>query len=128
MFIVSEEDMEAVKTQLRKSGLDEAAIEKKLLEEHSYFLRRVQRRIPNPEMLVERLESVVAAFRDVQDSATGKTLFSGETSKAWDNLKKHAENGCLSDPEGLPLYYSVQGETGAKSDLRCARGSSRLEG
>ena len=48
------------------------------------------------------------------------------TQKELEALKRHAAFGCLSDPEGISLYYKVG--THKKPIYRIVRGTSALEG
>ena len=56
------------------------------------------------------------------------SLFTSQTKKVIDNLLKHVDNGCLSDPLDCPLYF----KTGTDSDnlpiYRCVRGTNDVEG
>lgn len=63
------------------------------------------------------------------DKKTKQPLFRREARDAVQRLRVHVENGCISDPEGIPLYFegSKDAETGSPL-FRCVRGTNALEG
>lgn len=89
----------------------------------------LRRKIPDPEALEEALQQLIEEFQkeSYNDPQTDKPIVTEAVLEQVDNLLKHVRKGCLSDPEGIPLYYQV----GTKNGLpvyRCARGTSDVEG
>ena len=103
-------------------------VNKKELEEYSYFLDRVRRQIPEPGILEARVRAVAAEFGNVEDAARGTQLFTRQTWKALDNLRGHIRRGCLSDSPDINYYYTISQSADGEAVLHCVRGTNRLEG
>ena len=53
------------------------------------------------------LAAVFKTYGPLEDAATGQPLFNKNAWKSAKNLLKNVQMGYLSDPPGIPLYYSV---------------------
>lgn len=54
-------------------------------------------------------------------------LLRKKSMKAVKLLRKHIEAGCLSDPEGVAMYYAVGKTKDGLIDYRCVRGTNDVE-
>jgi hypothetical protein len=124
-FVPSQDDINLIKSVLRKFGMSEDDIKKKAWQ---YFKKRVRRRVPGPKELEREFVRVINLLADLKDAKTEKKLFN---EKAWNLYKstlKHIRTGCLSDVPGL-AYYVQTGEDSMGIPLfTCVRGTSALEG
>ena len=128
IFSVSPEAAEKIKTELRdKRGMSYEEAELYYITNDRHFTSKVERKILDPDTLVEAMEDVRAIFADCIDSETKKPLFSKEVHEEWEALMFHVRKGCLSDKPGVPLYYHAKGKGGKDGPLRCRRGTSQLE-
>ncbi|KAF4723889.1 hypothetical protein FOZ62_022823, partial [Perkinsus olseni] len=137
LFKVNEEDMrlliEAIMVAFGFADPSEAA--NKLKKNPGLLYRFVRRQIPEKQELEARIMSVVDSARNV--------VWEGEMllppgpdgfERCLKNQMHHVRGGCLSDPEGIPLYEEAgivhfQGKKEAPlMSYKCYRGSSQLEG
>ena len=82
------------------------------------FYRRCQRYIPHPDILTSVLITLFECWKNVPcalDPSNGK-LFSAAASHQAQNKLKSAEDGLMSDPPGIPLYYNMGVD---KAGLHC---------
>ena len=92
--------------------------------------RRCQRYIPHPDILTSVLKTLFECWKDVPctlDPSNGK-LFSAAAWHQAQNTLKYAEDGLMSDPPGIPLYYSMGVD---KAGLHCyctVWGANSVEG
>ena len=125
VLVMNPADVEDVAERLRqRRRMPDARTEDLRLFNSSYFSRNCRRYVPPPEQLVARMNVVRETFCDIKDADTSEPLFSDKTRRAFDNLVAHAAEGCMSDPEGVSMYY----KSPTSSSLHCIRGSSALEG
>ena len=76
---------------------------------------------------VSSIQAVVEHFNTVP--CKGRPLFKPEFCVVLRNLLIHVDNGCLSDPEGVPLYEQVPGAFWCDLPvLHCLRGTPGVEG
>jgi len=122
-FCLDSSELDEVRTALQTSKDGSFDIEPDLLRKAHLLHKRLKRVIPAPLKLKERLQAVFAVFRDIRDARKGNVFFSAATEDAIKNLLEHVEKGCLSDAPDSVLYYEDR-----NGRLRCARGSSSLEG
>lgn len=88
--------------------MTEEEVSVKLEKDYDYFLARVRRRIPEPQKLHERLDSIFKIYAEIKDHRTHLPLFSKQAKQAWDNLMSHVKKGCLSDHPDIPLYFETE--------------------
>jgi len=125
LFQFDEDDFLEVSEVLKGLG---TTFDRKWRDDPAWILKRVRRVIPQPEVLVSRLNEVMTIFRDRKDES-GVDLLDAKAKKAFKNLLVHAGRGCLSDLPGIQYYYPL-----AKKDKhgltlwRCIRGTSSVEG
>jgi hypothetical protein len=106
-------------------SLDEA--QRRLMCPSAKLLRNIERLIPSPTILEERLTSVVKFIANVKDHKTGEPLFSKESWKVYRQLMTHIRKGCVSDEKNVNYYYYTTKPNG-RQVLHCCRGTSQLEG
>ncbi|CAM9877649.1 unnamed protein product, partial [Sphacelaria rigidula] len=86
-----------------------------------YFLKHCRRLVPERERLLARFDSVINHFNGVIDSKSGEELLRPKVLAAIKLLRLPISDGCLSDPEGVPLYYTMG------RSRRCVRGTRSTE-
>ncbi|KAI3630953.1 hypothetical protein MIR68_011012, partial [Amoeboaphelidium protococcarum] len=80
--------------------------------------------IPKADVLSDRVDDVVQIFRQ----ADSEFINDGVMKKHLLNMK-HVQEGCLSDPDGVPLYMEIKsGSDDTFKQYKCFRGSSQQEG
>ncbi|CAN0318300.1 unnamed protein product [Laminaria digitata] len=94
----------------------------------TFFLRHCRRLVPERKRLLKRFELVIGQFKRVVDSKSGEELLRPEAAADVELLRKHISNGCLSDPEGVPLYYTTGTNAAGVTTRRCVRGTKSTEG
>ena len=135
IFVFNPESFADVCEKLRSGGWTELDIEDKLFYNPKFFLKRVERFVPPPDILYWRVRSVFVVFGDRKDSKTNVPLFRNK--KMWDqaqNILNDIEMGYYSDPPGVDFYhYIVKDDGTVKTDkygiklLRCTRGTNSVE-
>ena len=93
----------------------------------SYFLQRLRRWIPPPQIFKQRLKWLFSFFRNQRDSKTVKlylALFVGK----WRTLSYMQKKGCLGDVPGVCIYYDMGEDSDGLRKCRCARGTNSSEG
>lgn len=93
----------------------------------TFFLRHCRRLVPNRDRLLKRFNLVIDQFWDVIDAKSGEILLRPKAMEAVNLLRKHIESGCLSDPEGVPLYYTTGKNKAGITTRRCVRGTNSTE-
>lgn len=91
------------------------------------FLRHCRRLVPKRERLLQRFDSVIGQFKGVVDAKSGEELLRPKAMAAVQLLRKHISDGCLSDPEGVPLYYTTGKTAAGITTRRCVRGTNSTE-
>ena len=123
IFIVSSDDLGAIKQVLMSRGLSEEQI-KRLPSSYFVSKGRVRRRIPESDTLSKRVNSVVLFFKQLDP-----TFITPAVLKCHESCMTHLLNGCLSDHPDVQLYFEHEvGNAMLFKKLKCARGSSQLEG
>ncbi|KAI3634588.1 hypothetical protein MIR68_007499 [Amoeboaphelidium protococcarum] len=123
IFICSDDDLAAIKSVLLKRGVNQ---DLQQLLKRSYLVsnNRVRRMIPRADVLSGRVDDVVQIFRQ----ADSEFIHDGVMKKHLLNMK-HVQEGCLSDPDGVPLYMEIKsGSDDTFKQYKCFRGSSQQEG
>lgn len=77
--------------------------------------------------MLERFDSVIEMFRKVVDAKSGEILLRPDAMKAVNLLRQHIKAGCLSDPEGVPLYYTTGQTAAGVTSRRCVRSTNCTE-
>lgn len=93
----------------------------------TFFLRNCRRLVPKRERLLKRFNSVIDQFWDVIDAKSGEILLRPKAMEAVNLLRKHIEADCLSDPNGVALYYPTGKSTAGITTRRCVRGTNSTE-
>jgi hypothetical protein len=65
------------------------------------YCRRV---VPSSDILAERFRRLNQVVGDIKCVKSGKKLYSPDTWRACENLLKHIENNCLSDPDDVAIH------------------------
>ena len=125
IFIVNDQDKENVEQYLNEIGLK---YEDKFKKDPKWILQRVQRKIPMPHLLIQRLESLKKKYsaKDYYDPKYGP-LFNKNVIDAFQTMLKHAEKGCLSDPKRICIYYNIGKDRNGLQLYRCTRGTNEVE-
>ena len=63
--------------------------------------------VPEPDILVANLEKLEIFFKDKRWTSGGVPLLNQNALDELKKLKKHALNGCISDPKHVKMYYSI---------------------
>lgn len=116
-----------VESSLARQGMTPEAIAEYRDKNWTFFLRNCRRLVPDPKRLLERFDSVIEMFRDVVDAKTGEVLLRPKAMHAVKQLRKHIQDGCLSDPEHVPLYYTTGRNAAGITTRRCVRGTNCTE-
>lgn len=112
-----------------KYEMSEEQIEKKMLFDFAWFLRRVKRKVPTPPELESRYMAVYNLFKDAVCTKSGKTLFGTKHGKsAHLSCLKHIRRNCLSDIPFVSYYYPIGEDSDGLTLYKCIRGTSALEG
>jgi hypothetical protein len=61
------------------------------------------------------------------DNKTRAPLFTQAVEDATASMLTHAENGCLSDPEGVTLYFKIRDDGDGLPIFKCIRGTGSVE-
>jgi len=125
MFVVNKEDRAKVEIYLKTEGL---SWDDKLKYHPKWLWRRVRRIIPPPEELYPLLSAVIKLYGPLEDATTGQPLFNAAAWKSAKNLLKLVQQGYLSDPPGIPLYYQIGVDANGLTIWRCCRGTNFTEG
>ena len=134
LFAVSDADVTTVMKELLDSGWKESEVIHLYETNYRYFVRRVRRTIPAPQILLPDLARLVTLYTPTRESPHRgfcphtKTFLLGKdsTMDKLKSLRHHISEGCLSDPENVSLYVNVGSPE--KLRLHCMRGTSPLEG
>ena len=116
-----------VETSLEAQGMTPEEVAEYREKNWTYFLRNCRRLVPERERLLKRFNSVIEQFWDVIDATSGEILLGPKALEAVNLLRKHIEAGCLSDPDGVALYYTVGKNAAGITTRRCVRGTNSTE-
>ena len=125
LFMPDPIEIRALKSALLIEGKTQSEVDELYEINYSWFLRRVTRTIPEPKVLLEHLKLLEKTYARILDHKSNEPLFSKAVWGEWNNLKKHAAYGCLSDDNTVSLYIERRK---ANKLLHCVRGTSALEG
>ncbi|CBJ28935.1 similar to Werner syndrome protein [Ectocarpus siliculosus] len=126
-FIVNQDDIKEVEQALGSKGMTPEAVAEYKDKNWTYFLRNCRRLVPERQRLLERFNSVINQFCNVVDAKSGEVLIRPKAMQAVDQLRKHIESDCLSDPHGVPLYYTTGQNAAGITTRRCVRGTNYTE-
>jgi hypothetical protein len=129
MMIFHQEDLAKVTSVVEKEF--GCSFDDYLAQNPDWVFKRVRRFIPPPKELRERIERVVNEFKRPEyiDPATRKPLLSKDALAQIDNILKHVDHGCVSDPKNVKLYYDTGKFDKYKLRIyRCVRGTNSVEG
>ncbi|KAJ6448574.1 hypothetical protein C8R45DRAFT_1132891 [Mycena sanguinolenta] len=92
--------------------------------------RHCRHTIPPPEDLYPLVHSVFMAWGPLKDSRTGLPLFNSAAWKVAKNILELIQNGFVSDPPNVQLYYCIgfDEKAGGLPIYRCVRGTNMVEG
>ena len=95
----------------------------------SYFIKygKCVRIIPSRTELAIRVQSAIEIFDGLAD-ADGNVLLTPKAKKQLANNLEHIWLDCLSDPDGVNMYYDISKSDGGAPHLATVRGTSQLEG
>lgn len=127
-FIIDPTDRKKLEEYLEKDG---RSFELEYNCNASKLLPHLRRAVPIKNILRPRLEQVRDKFNSPEfiDPYTKKKLLSPAALEEFENLLRHVDQDCLSDPPHMPMYYLVRvsKKTGLPT-YRCIRGTSDVEG
>ncbi|CAK5273589.1 unnamed protein product [Mycena citricolor] len=127
IFIRDHADETAVRAVLEKHGIVwEYAKRAKL----AVLNRRIRRIIPPRDILLSHLDKLFDAYADLicsTKSASGP-FFTPDAREMWKNLRKTAQQGYLSDPPSIPLYYLMGKDHDGLNLYRTVQGTNSIEG
>ncbi|CAM9149525.1 unnamed protein product [Sphacelaria rigidula] len=127
-FIVNLADIKEASLALKAQGMKPEEVATYKGKNWPFFLRNCRRLVPNRERLSAHFDSVIDQFRKVINAKSGELLLRPEAMEAINLLRKHIEAGCLSDPDGVPLYYATGKSAAGITTRRCVRGTNSTEG
>ena len=116
-----------VETYLEAQGMTPEEVARVQREELDVFLAKLSAVGAGAGTIVERFNSVIEQFWDVIDATSGEILLGSKALEAVNLLRKHIEAGCLSDPDGVALYYTVGKNAAGITTRRCVRGTNSTE-
>jgi hypothetical protein len=87
------EDVDAVIASLVERNMTREQAERLYYCHFNYFRTRVRRVVPEPSVLLQRLEVVKEALKVC--SADGVAFWTDDLAAEWANFEVHARNGCL---------------------------------
>lgn len=126
IFEINATDKEKVTQVLAKSG---KSFESTLLQKPDWIFQRVRRLIPTPEILKQRIESVITEFSHQKYTHHRHGILLNEKAKKELKtlLSDHVSKGCLSDPPGVSLYFKNGEDSDNLQIYRCIRGTNTVE-
>ncbi|CAN0310195.1 unnamed protein product, partial [Laminaria digitata] len=130
-FIVNSEDIKEasfVERSLEAQGMHPEEVAEFREKNWTFFLRNCRRLVPERERLLKRFNSVTSQFWDVIDARSGEILLRPKAMEAVNLLRKHIEADCISDPDGVALYYTTGKNAAGITTRRCVRGTNSTEG
>lgn len=116
-----------VERALEARGMTPDAVAEYRDKDWIYFLRNCRRLVPERERLLKRFNSVIDQFSNVVDAKSGEKLIRPKALHAVNLLRQHIEADCLSDPAGVPLYYTTGQNAAGITSRRCVRGTNCTE-
>jgi hypothetical protein len=130
-FQYYEDDISRVKEALtlQNPGVDaDVLFKEKMIGDIDWVLKRVRRRLYQPDVLEKNLNCLKEEFSKEQyNDLNGVPLLNDKTKAQFQHLLKHVRNGCLSDPEGVDLYMPISKDSLGLIEYRCIRGTSDVE-
>jgi hypothetical protein len=127
IFIRDKSDVLAAQAVLKQHGIDW----KYAKRAHAPALnRRIRRLIPERKTLLQRLETLFAAYADIQCSTKKSrgSFFSDEAKEMTQHLLDTVRKGYLSDPSGISLYFLMGKDRDGLNIYRTVRGTNSVEG
>jgi hypothetical protein len=100
-----------------------------LMSSHpSWVWVRCKQTIPPPELLYDAVANVFSTFGPLKDAKTGRPLFNEAAWRTSKNILQLVRLGHVSDPPGVPLYYSIGIDKHGLTLYHCIRGTNFVEG
>jgi hypothetical protein len=127
IFVPDGEDKMHISSYLESMG---TSWEEVLRFNACWLWKRCKRVIPPPELLYPLVKEVFNSYGPLLDSEKKQPLFNAQAWKDAGNVLKAIQNGLLSDPPNIPLYYQI-GVDRKHRNLplyRCVRGTNSVEG
>lgn len=112
---------------LEARGMKPEEVQQLKEQNWSFFLRSSRRLVPRSDVLLNRFDRVVEEFRGCVDHTSREVLLRPKAMKAVRQLRKHIENDCLSDPDGMAMYFAIGKNKHGLTDYRCIRGTNDVE-
>lgn len=96
----------------------------------TWLWRHCKRVIPPPEDLYEPVQRVFQTYGPLQDAKTSSPLFNAAAWKIAKNILLLIQQGYVSDPPDVPLYFQLglDSKAGNLPVYRCIRGTNNTEG
>ena len=124
LFLWDSKDCEAVEAVLR--DLKNTTLREQRQANDDWLWERVRREIPPPAELVSRLDMWFQFWKDHKDQH-GNLIFSGDRLATWNNIRKLAAEGYLSDHPNVQLYFPKLKDGYGLQTYFCARGTNKNE-
>ncbi|CAB1103500.1 unnamed protein product [Ectocarpus sp. CCAP 1310/34] len=118
----------SVEMTLEARGMKPEEVQQLTEQNWSFFLRSSRRLVPRRDVLLKRFDRVIEEFGGCVDNTSGEVLLRPKAMKAVRQLRKHIENDCLSDPDGMAMYFAIGKNKHGLTDYRCVRGTNDVEG
>lgn len=112
---------------LRARGFTTEQVQQVKEKNWAFFLKRCRRLVPPPRELLARFDKVIEEFGNCIDNDSREVLLRPKSRKAVRLLRKHIEAGCLSDPDGVAMYYVIGKTKDGLVNYRCVRGTNDVE-
>ena len=110
-----------VERALESGGISPEKVKELREKNGPFFLGHCRCLVPEWERLFERFDLVIFQFKGVVDSKSGQDLLRPQAMEDVNLLRRHLSNGCLSDPEGIPLYLTTGKSAAGVTTRRCVR-------
>jgi hypothetical protein len=127
IFVFDKNDQAQIKEFLKKNG---QTWDQALRRNPGKIYRRCQRYIPPPDILAPVLKTLFECWRDVPCALdpSNQKLFSAGAWRQVQNALKSAEDGLMSDPPGIPLYFDMGVDKDGLHCYRTVQGTNSVEG
>lgn len=112
---------------LKARGMTTGEVEQEKEKNWPFFLRSCRRLVPQPEALLARFNRVIEEFGGCIDNTSREVLLRPKAMEKVRLLRKHIVAGCLSDPDGVAMYYAVGKNKDGLTSYRCVRGTNDVE-
>lgn len=125
LFLVNEEDKKRVTKALKHNQI---TWDRMVKARPSWISKRIRRTIPPPKQLYPVVAALFSHYGNSLDLKTGLKLFDKQCQSQAAKILDAISKGHISDPVGVPLYYTRRIDEFGLPVYRCVRGTNSLEG